>query len=74
MKKSKKKYKVIVKIGNDDFKKWNVNNLVKFTSFLDRQFSDWRWYNVYQYTKDGTGKQLANFTKNKRPRFAYVQE
>ena len=68
-----KKYKVIAKVGNDKFVKYNVNNLVKFTAFLDRKFTDWRYFNVYRYTKDSSGKQLGNFTKNNKPKKAFIQ-
>lgn len=67
-----KKYKVIAKIGNDKFVKYNVNNLILFTRFLDKSFPDWRWFNVYQYQKGGNGQQLSNFTKNKRPTSMYL--
>jgi len=68
-----KKYKVIAKVGKEKFVKYNVNNLVLFTKFLDRQFPDWRYFNVFRYTKDSAGEQLASFTKNKRPQRTYVQ-
>lgn len=67
-----KKYKVVAKIGNDKFVKYNVNNLVLFTEFLDKKFSDWRWFNVFEYTKDGSGNQLGSFTKNKKPNKSYL--
>jgi hypothetical protein len=63
-----KKYKVIAKVDNNKFVKYNVNNLVLFTKFLDRSFQGWRWFNVYEYTKDGTGKQIGNFTNKNRPK------
>lgn len=69
---SLKKYKVIAKVGNDKFVKYNVNNLLLFAAFLDRNFKDWRWFNVFEYSKDDSGKQLANFTKNSRPRKRYL--
>jgi len=69
-----KKYKTITKVGNDHFVKFNVNNLRLFTMYLDREFPNWRWFNVYRYTKDGTGEQLANFTRNKRPTSAYLKQ
>lgn len=59
-----KQYKCIVKISNERFLKYNVNNLLLFTAFLDREFPMWRWYNVYSKR---TKEQLANFTKNRRP-------
>jgi ferredoxin-fold anticodon binding domain-containing protein len=67
-----KKYKVIAKVGNEKFVKYNVNNLVLFSKFLDKEFSDWRFFNVFEYTKDGTGSQIANFTKNSRPTQMYL--
>ncbi len=67
-----KKYKVIAKVGNDRFVKYNVNNLVQFASFLDRQFPDWRYFNVYTYTKDDSGEQVGNYTKNQRPTSRFV--
>jgi hypothetical protein len=67
-----KKYKVVAKIGDDKFVKYNVNNLILFTEFLDKKFSDWRWFNVFEYTKDSSGSQIGNFTKNKRPQKTYI--
>ena len=67
-----RKYKVIAKVDDERFVKYNVNNLMKFTAFLDRDFPDWRYFNVYQYKKDDSGYQIANFTKNNRPRSAFV--
>lgn len=58
-----KKYKIIAKVGKDKFVKYHVNNLLSFTSFLDLNFKDWRFFNVF----DQTGQQIANFTKNNRP-------
>ena len=69
----KKKYKVIAKVGNEHFVKYNVNNLRMFVKFLDRKFPDWRWFNVFEYTKDSTGRQLDSFTKNKRPVSGFIQ-
>ena len=67
--KSKKKYTVIVKTGNADFKKWKVNNLLKFVSFLDKQYKDWRWFNVFCNKEKN---QLASFTKSYRPIEPYI--
>ena len=64
---NKKKYKVIAKVEKDKFVKYNVNNLLLFTEFLDVNFSGWRWFNVFEYTKDGDGSQLASFTTKNRP-------
>jgi hypothetical protein len=67
-----KKYKVIAKVDNEKFVKYNVNNLVMFAKFLDTHFQGWRWFNVYEYTKDSTGKQLANYTNRNRPTQRFV--
>lgn len=64
MMKNSKKYKVIAKVGGEKFVKYNVNNLILFTAFLDRQFPSWTWYNVYDKE---SRKQLSNFTKKQRP-------
>lgn len=59
-----KKYKVIVKTGKQKFVKYNVNNLKLFTKFLNGNFADWRWFNVYDKK---TKAQLNSFTKYNRP-------
>ena len=64
---NKKKYKVIVKVENEKFVKYNVNNLLKFVEFLDENFNDWRWFNVYEFSKEENGKQLESFTNKNRP-------
>jgi hypothetical protein len=69
----KKKYKVIAKVENDKFVKYNVNNLLLFTKFLDEHFGNWRWFNVYDYTSEGNGTQLANFTTKNRPTKRFVE-
>lgn len=70
----KKKYKVIAKVESDKFVKYNVTNLVLFSYFLDRTFPNWRYFNVYEYTKDGSGKQIGNYTRNQRPQARYVPQ
>jgi hypothetical protein len=70
--KREKKYRVIVKIGdNADGSarcvKYNVNDLVRFAAFLDVSWPGWRWFNVYAYQKGNPGPQLANFTNRSRP-------
>jgi hypothetical protein len=64
---NQKKYKVIAKVSSDHFVRYNVNNLLAFALFLDSSFPNWRWFNVYAYTKEGDGQQLDSFTRNKRP-------
>ncbi len=67
-----KKFRVIAKVGNEKFVKYKVNDLRKFASFLDGRFPDWRYFNVYRYTKNSDGEKLASFTKNRRPRSAWL--
>jgi hypothetical protein len=64
-----KKYKVIAKVNDDKFVKYNVNNLMKFVQFLDKDFEGWRWFNVYDKK---TKLQIANFTTNKRPNNVFI--
>lgn len=69
---SRKKYKVIAKVGNEKFVKYNVNNLIKFSDFLDQKYPGWRWFNVYRYSKESDGLQIANFTNSNRPSRAFL--
>jgi hypothetical protein len=64
MKRPAKKYTCIVKTGPEKFVKYRLNDLVKFTTFLDHHWSDWRWFNVFD---NRARAQVANFTKEKRP-------
>ena len=70
--KSKKKYVVIARIKEHGFwrvAKWNCNNLLSFTAFLDRNFQEWAWFNVYdKYTRE----QVGNFTKFNRPMHKFI--
>lgn len=60
-----KQYSCIVKVDAERFVKYRtVNNLLKFTIFLDENFPMWRYYNVYNKK---TKEQITSFTKNKRP-------
>jgi hypothetical protein len=59
-----KKYKCIAKVGNEKFVKYRLSDLISFANFLDREWKDWRWFNVYDKQ---TGEQLANYTRNNRP-------
>lgn len=72
-----KKYKVIVKIKNNTdgtayCVKYRCDNLQKLLVFLDTKWSEWKWFNVYANTGKDKGKQLANFTKNNRPKSRYI--
>ena len=64
-----KKYTCIAKIGNNQDHsakcvKYRLDNLNKFSFFLDKKFPSWTWVNVF--LKE-TGKQVMSFTKHKRP-------
>ncbi len=64
-----KKFRCIVKVDKDHFVKYHVNDLLKFTDFLDGNFPSWRFFNVYSKK---TSQQLANFTKNKKPQSKWI--
>lgn len=58
-------YRVVVKITNEKWLKYHVHSFLKFTNWLDKNFPEWKFYNVYD---PKTGYQIANFTKNNRPK------
>lgn len=60
---SQKTYRVIVKVSNDKFVKYYSHNLLSFVKFLDKNFSGWRYMNVF----DKSGSQVASFTQSNRP-------
>lgn len=62
--KKEKRYICIAKVSAEKFVRYHVNDLIRFTDFLDEKFSGWRWFNVYSKK---TGEQLKNFTKRNRP-------
>lgn len=62
---SNKKRSVIVKVGPEKFVKYEyVNDLVRFTAYLDSNFPSWRYYNVFDRE---TRTQIGNFTTKNRP-------
>ena len=72
-----KRYKAIVKIKNNTdgsayCVKYRLNNLIDFTKFLDSKWTGWKWFNVYSNIGENKGKQLANFTKYKRPNCKFI--
>jgi hypothetical protein len=72
-----KRYRAIVKVGNNPdgtayCVKYRFDDLLKFTAFLDAQWSSWRWFNLYANRGRDKGKQIANFTKYNRPPSRYV--
>lgn len=63
-------YDVIVKAETNTFLKYrNVSNLLTLASFLDINYKNWRYMNVYCKK---TKQQLASFTKNNKPQKAKV--
>jgi hypothetical protein len=67
-----KKYKTITKVSADKFVTYNVNDLIKFTKFLDEKYTGWRWFNVHIYEKEGKGAQIGNFTNKNRPTSRFI--
>ena len=72
-----KRYVAIAKICNNTdgtayCVKYRFNDLLLFTSFLDEKWKDWKWFNVYSNQGSSKGLQLANFTKNNRPKAKFV--
>lgn len=72
-----KRYTAIVKIknrpdGSAHCLKYRFDNLLLFTVFLDKNWSEWKWFNVYSNKESDKRKQLANFTKFKRPKSKFV--
>ena len=67
-----KRYVAIVKISNNSdgtayCVKYRFNDLLKFTDFLDKKWSEWKWYNVFSNRGDNKKRQIANYTNKKRP-------
>lgn len=69
-----KKYRVFAKVHNEKFVKHCVNNLVKYAQYLDKAHPGWRYFNVYAYTRDGSGEQLTSFTNRNRPHTAFLNQ
>lgn len=72
---SKIKYTCYCKIGNKidgsaDVRVRKTDNLLSLVNHLDKDFPDWRWFNVWDKSKN---KQVANFTKSNRPQTKQVQ-
>jgi hypothetical protein len=67
-----KRYVAIVKTGNNPdgsahCVKYRLNDLLKFTAFLDKKWTGWRWFNIYCNQGENKGNQLACFTNKRRP-------
>ncbi|MDX2188834.1 MAG: hypothetical protein SFY32_03130 [Bacteroidota bacterium] len=58
------KYRVITKVSPTKFVKYYVNDLIKYAQFLDKEYKDWTYSNVYDAI---TKKQVWNFTKYNKP-------
>lgn len=59
-----KRYIVIAKVGNEKFIKHRTSNLLLYTNYLNVNWSNWRYFNVFDKE---TRLQIANFTKNRTP-------
>lgn len=68
-------YTIIAKVLNNnrfEFVKYrNVNDLVKFSEFLDQNFQNWYYFNVFDKF---SRSQIGNFTKNKRPYYKRIRQ
>ena len=65
-----KRYNVIVKLKTQQFLKYKVNDLLKFTAWLDKKYTgQWTWYNVFD---SKTRLQVGNFTNKNRPILATI--
>jgi len=67
-----KRYIAIVKIRNNPdgsayCVKYRFNDLLKFTRFLDKVWSGWKWFNVFANIQPGKATQLGSFTNKRRP-------
>ena len=67
-----KRYTAIVKIRNNKdgtakCVKYRFDNLLKFTEFLDKKWSEWKWYNVFSNRGNNKKTQIANYTNKNRP-------
>lgn len=67
-----KRYIAIIKIRNNPdgtayCVKYRFNDLMKFTEFLDRNWTGWKWFNVFSNRGNNKGMQVASFTNKKRP-------
>jgi len=70
---SSKKYRLWVKVSNAKFVTYKSNDLLSFVRFLDKEFADWRFFNVYPYLKgEINNTELARFTKTNRPKTKHV--
>ena len=74
VKKTKPKhlYRIITKIGNNEDGsakciKHRTSDLLKYTDFIDKEFSTWTWFNVFSNKGINEGEKLASFSKFNRP-------
>ena len=65
-KSASKRYVPIVKTGNNPggsahFVKYGLDDLLKFTAFLDKKWTGWRWFDIYSDKGENNGSQKARF-------------
>ncbi len=66
MKKQKKLYAVIIKasLRRDHYVKYNTSDLLDFMNFLDREYPEWKFMQVYCKQ---SRRQLGYYTSKDRP-------
>ena len=46
---------------------WHCSDLIRFADWLDEEYPDWLWFNVFDNMSEGK-LQIANYTQRKRPK------
>jgi len=59
----KHKYRVWVKTDKYDHKQWHTSDLLNLQLFLDKDYPEWCYFNVYDRESNNN---LGSFTKFKR--------
>ena len=72
-----KRYTAIVKISNRQdgtayCVKYRFDDLIKFSQFLDKRWTGWKWFNVYSNRGENKGEQLGSFTCKNKPVTKYL--
>ena len=67
--KTEKLYTIVAKVNNEHFVKYRCSDLLSFTSFLDKSYPGWRWFNVFDKK---TKVQIGNFTNKIRPQKKHI--
>ena len=67
-----KRYTIVAKVKDENLIKYSANDLLRFTKFLDTNFLNWSWFNVYENVSGHKGSGLASFTTEKRPTKRFI--